>query len=376
MTAESFDVPEMETLRLLSYGTEVDLVDAAVTHIQSVMPEWQPRGGNTELVLIEALAVMLGPEILSLQLLGPRVTELILGLIGTTRSPGTAARGRVEITVTNSAPTQVIPAGTRLRLALDTSIETVDLFTTEALSIITSETLTGQVNVIADRLGSLPNGSPSGAPVSVVDNLPFVESAKLAAALLGGADIENDDVFFARGAAQLARQNSTLVHPEQFEYAALARVGTGRALTLDNYDPAAPGVPTYGHVTVAVAGLDGLAIDAALMTDTRLALAEQALGSLTVHVIAPTYTPIDVAVTVKARSGWSEEAVQASVEAALEAWINPLTWAWDDSATQFEIVTVVGAAAGVREVITAPATIDLTGVAPLPILGTVTVTVI
>lgn len=373
---EAFDVPEMEALRLLEWGNEDDLVGAAVTHIKSVMPEWQPRGGNTEMVLIEALAVMLGPEILSLQLLGPRVAELILGLGGTTRSPGTAARGRVEITVTNSAPTQLIPAGTRLRLALDTTIETVDLFTTEDLVIITSETLTGQVNVIAEQLGSLPNGAPTGAPVSVVDNLPFIESAKLAAALLGGADLEDDDVFFARGAAVFARQNSTLVHPPQFEYAALSRVGVGRALALDNYDPAAPGVTAYGHVTVAVAGIDGLAIDPALMEETRVDLAEQALASLSIHVIAPTYTPIDVAVTVKAKPGWSEADVQASVEAALEAWINPLTWAWDDSATQFEIVTVVGNAAGVREVTSAPATIDLTGVAPLPTLGTITVTVL
>jgi uncharacterized phage protein gp47/JayE len=373
---ESFDVPEMETLRLLNYGTEIDLVDAAVTHIQSVMPEWQPRGGNTELVLIEALAVMLGPEILSVQLLGPRVTEQIMSLLGTTRSPGTAARGRVEITVTNSSPTQTIPSGTRLRLALDTSIETVDLFTTEDLVIITSEALTGQVNVIADRLGSLPNGSPTGAPVSVVDNLPFIESAELAAALLGGTDLENDDVFFARAASVLARQNSTLIHPEQFEYAALSRVAVGRAVTLDNYNPADPEVTAYGHVTVVIAGLDGLAVDPTLMDETRLALAEQALASLTVHVIAPTYTPIDVAVTVKALPGWSEADVQASVEAALEAWISPLTWAWDDSATQFEIVAVVAAAAGVREVTAAPATIDLLGVAPLPTLGTVTVTVI
>jgi hypothetical protein len=373
---ESFDVPEMETLRLLDHGTELDLVDAGVTHIKAVMPEWVPRGGNTEMVLLEALAVMLGPEILSLQLLGPRVTEQILGLIGTIRSQGVAARGRVEITVTNSAPTQTVPAGTRLRLALDTSIETVDLFTTEDLTIITSETLTGQVNVIAEQLGSLPNGSPTGAPVSVVDNLPFIESATLAAALLGGADLEDDDVFFARGAATLARQNSTLVHREQFEYAALSRVGIGRAIALDNYDPAAPGVTTYGHVTVAVAGLDGLAVDPSLMEEARVELSEQALASLSIHVVAPTYTPIDVAVTVKAAPGWSAETVQASVTAALEAWVNPLTWAWDDSATQFEIVAIVAAAAGVREVTAAPATIDLTGVAPLPILGTVEVTVI
>jgi uncharacterized phage protein gp47/JayE len=369
------DVPEMETLRLLNYGTEVDLLDAAVTHIQAVMPEWTPRGGNTELVLLEALAVMLGPEILSLQLLGPRVVEQVVGLAGATRSEGVAARARVKFTVTNSSPTQVIPSGARLRLALDSSVGSVDLFTTEDLSIITSETLTGEVDVVVDRIGSLPNGAPTGTVLSVVDNYPFIAKAELSAAVLGGADMESDDVFFARAASVLARQNSTLVHPEQFEYAALSRVGVGRALVLDNYDPAAPGVTTYGHVTVAVAGLDGGPQDSTAMNDTRDALAKQALASLSIHVIAPTYTTLNLPVTVKALPGWSTTDVQASVTAALTAWVNPLTWAWDDAATQFEIVAVAAAAPGVKEVTAAPATIALTGVAPLPTLGTITVTV-
>jgi hypothetical protein len=376
MADEVFDVPELETLNLLNAGTEVDWADAAISYIQSVMPEWTPRGGSTEVVLIEALAVMLGPEILSLQLLGPRVVEQLVGLMGTTRSQGAEARGRVEFTVTNSAPVQVIPAGTRLRLNLDRSLETVDLFTTEDLSIITSESLTGQVNVIAEQVGSLPNGSPSGAPLSVVDNLPFIEAAALSAALLGGADVEADSLFNARAAAALARQNSTLVHSEQFAYAALSQVGIGRALTLDNFNPAAPGVTSYGHVTVAVAGLDGLAVDSAVMTDIRNTLAEQALASLNIHVIAPTYTPVDIAVTVRAAAGWSEAEVQASVQAALAKWVDPLTWGWDDSATQFEIVAVVSAAPGVREVISAPTDISLSGDAPLPTPGLFTVTVV
>jgi hypothetical protein len=147
-------------------------------------------------------------------------------------------------------------------------------------------------------------------------------------------------------------------------------------LTLDNFNPADPEATSYGHVTVAVAGLDGLAVDAAVMEDIRVDLAEQALASLNIHVIAPTYTPVDIAVTVKALPGWTEAQVTASVTAALEAWISPLTWEFDDAATQFEIVSVVGNAAGVKEVTSAPATINLTGVAPLPTLGTIAVTVV
>ncbi|QDK01911.1 baseplate J protein [Arthrobacter phage Vibaki] len=371
----TFDVPEMENLRLTEFGTEVDLVEAGVTHIRGVMPEWVPRGGNTEMVLLEALAVMLGPEILSLQLLGPRVVEQIIGLYGTARSEGIAATGRAVFTVTNSNPTQVIPAGTRLRLALDSSVGSVDLFTVEDLNIITSETLTGQVDVVADSLGSLPNGAPIGSALAVVDNLPFISSATLSVAMAGGADQESDDDFFGRAASVLARQTSTLVHPEQFEYAALSRVGTSRALVLDNYDPATPGTTAYGHVTVAVAGPTGAALSAPAMEETRQDLAAQALASLSLHVIAPTYTTVNIAVTVKPLPGWSTSEVQASVTAALTAWLNPLSWGWDSTATQFEIVAAVAAAAGVREVTSAPATINLAGVAPLPTLGTVTVTV-
>jgi uncharacterized phage protein gp47/JayE len=373
---EPMDVPEMETLRLMNYGTEVDLVAAGVTNIKAVMPEWVPRGGNTEMVLLESLAVMLGPEILSLQLLGPRVVEQLMELLSVTRSTGLPAKGRVKFTVTNSSPTQVIPVGTRLRMLVEATVESVDLFTTETVSIITSETLEGEVNVVMDQVGSLVNGTPMGIPLAVVDNLPFIESAALASALLGGADTETDDVFFARAASVLARQNATLVHPEQFEYAALSQAGIGRALAIDNYNPAAPGVTTYGHVTVAVAGIDGLAVSAEAMEDIRVLLAGQALASLTIHVVAPTYTELDFAVTVRAAQGFTAAEVEANVTSALEAWISPLNWVWDDDATQFEIVAVVSAAPGVREVTAAPATMDLDGVAPLPVLGTVEVTVI
>lgn len=371
---QPLDVPEMETLRLMSYGTEVDLVAAGVANILAVMPEWVPRGGNTEMVLLESLAVMLGPEILSLQLLGPRVVEQVMGLLAVTRSPGLPARGRVSFWVTGSSPTQVIPAGTRLRMLVDASVESVDLFTTEELSIVVSESNVGEVNVVLDRLGSLVNGTPMGIPLAVVDNLPFIESVETASSLTGGADTESDDVFFSRAASVLARFNSTLVHPEQFEYAALSQPGIGRALTLDNYDPAAPGDTSYGHVTVAVAGMDGLAVDATVMEQIRVILAGQALASLTIHVIEPTYTTLVFGVGVKAKAGWTEEQVINSVTAAITAWVTPLTWVWDDTATQFETVAVVANAAGVREVVAAGADQPLAGVAPLPQLGSIDVT--
>lgn len=376
MTEQPVDAPELATLKLLNYGAEPDLVSAAISHARSRMPEWQPRGGNTEVVLMEALAVMLGPEILAIQLVGPQMTEQLMRFYGVTRSPGLAARGRVEFAVTASSATQVIPAGTRLRLSIDESVDSIDLFTTENLSVTTAQTLIGQVDVVAEQFGASANGAPSGAKVAVVDNLPFVESARLVEALAGGADEESDASFNARTASTFARQNTTIQNPRQFEYAALSRLGVGRARTIDNFDPAAPNATTYGHVTIALAGIDGEPLTADEMEATRVDLATQALASLSVHVIEATYTTVAVDVTVKRYLNRTVAEVEQAVRAALAEWIDPATWGWKAAATQFEIVAVVSQVDGVAEVVSATDGFDLAGAAPLPRLGAVTVTVV
>lgn len=375
MSEQPADAPELANLKLLDYGTEPDLLNAAVMHAQSVMPEWTPRGGNTELVLMESLAVMLGPEILAVQLVAPRMVEQLMNLYGITRNPGAAAAGRVIFTVTDSAPTQVIPAGTRLRLPLDNALPSIDLITDEALTIVTSSTRTAEVAVTADVVGTDPNGAPVGTNVEVVDNLPFIESAKLIEQLHGGLDVETDISFNARAAAAIGRQTTTLVHPRNFELAALSIVGIGRVRALDNYNPTKPGVATYGHVTVALGGPDGQPLDKSAMDETRRTLADQALASLTLHTVEADYTDLNISVTVKGMLGWEVDDVQASVRATLADWLSPVSWDWRNTVSQFEIVSVVANAPGVREVVSVPNGLTLNGVAPLPRLGTVDVEV-
>ncbi|QWY81937.1 baseplate J protein [Arthrobacter phage Sicarius2] len=376
MDDQPVDAPELEALKLLRFGTESDLVEAGVTQLQSLMPEWEPRVGNTEVMLMQSLALMLGPEIMAVQLLGDRVIEGVMNLYGVTRSAGAQATSRVRFTVTNSNPTQIIPADTRVRLVVSSTGETVDLLTVEELSIITSESLTGEVNVVAERAGEEANGVPAGTPVSIVGSLPFVDVSELALPVSGGSGEESDGSFYARAASTLARQVSTLVQGSQFEYAALARPEVGRAKAFDLYDPAQPNnASAYGHVTVAVADQQGNAVSAAAMTEIQNWLTSQALASLLVHVIAPTYTTVNLPVTVKAAVGQSAADVQASVDAALRAYVNPVTWPWESQITQYGLISVVGNAAGVREVQSVPATIALAGKAPLPKIGSITVTV-
>ncbi|AIZ01721.1 baseplate J-like protein [Arthrobacter phage vB_ArtM-ArV1] len=377
MADVSKDVPEYEALNLLNYGTEPDLVAAATAYAMAALPEWQPRAGNTEMVLIESLAVMLGPEIMAIQMLPGQIVEQLMKLYGVARSEGAPVIGRAKFTVTNSSPTQIIPAGTRLRLPIPGTGETVDFLTQDELQIITSEAATGEVNIYAEYLGPVGNATPNASPLEVVDTLPFVESVATVGALSGGAGPEPDYEFQGRASATLARLTSTLVLPESFQYAAASRPEVGRAKVFDLYNPAAPLVnPAVGYVTVALAGHNGEVLPGTVTADIANWLAGQALSSLKVTVIDPTYTTVNLTVSVKASVGFTVAQVQASVTAALADWLNAKTWDWNPVVGQFAIAAKVGAAAGVAEVTSVPANINLTGKAPLPILGTVTVNVV
>ncbi|MFT4471948.1 baseplate J/gp47 family protein [Arthrobacter sulfonylureivorans] len=376
MSENPADIPELEALNFLNYGAEPDLVNAAVSHVRSVLPEWEPRAGNTEMVLLESMAVMLGPNILAVQMLAGQIVEQLMSLYGIVRSEGQRARVQLLVEVTNSSPTQTIPAGTRFRYTVEQTGETIDFVADESLEIITSETLAGALTATAEDVGTAANSLPLGAVLHVVDPLPFVEAATSSSPATGGTGPETEAEFQGRAAAVLARLTSTLVLPEHFSFAALAEPEIGRAKVLDLYNPAAtPKTGQPGHVTVAVAGKDGQPVSQETMDLLAASMAEQALASLTIHIIEPTYTPVDIAVTVKAAPGYDPEVVRSSVAAALQAWLSPARWDWAAAVTQYAVVAVVAAVPGVREVITAPATQQLLGDAPLPQIGAITVTV-
>lgn len=371
----SVDTPEYETMNLLNYGTEPDLVAAGIAYAQAAIPQWQPRVGNTELVLMEALALKLGVEVMAIQMLPEQILEQLMTLYGVTRDPGLPSAGKVRFTVTNSAPMQEIPAGTRLRYTLGATMETLDFVTQEPLTLLTSEQLTGVVSVLSELPGVRSNGLPTGTALDVVDNLSFIETAVLAETMGRGVDVETDAQFYSRAASVLSRLTSTLVLPEHFQYAAVATPGIGRARVLDLHNPAAPTVQSAGHVTIAVADIQGEPLDEVARAELAGDLKAQALASLTLHLIDPTYTTVDLAVKVKASFGFTAAQVEESVRAILSGWLNPASWDWSSEVGQYAVVSKVASAAGVAEILSVPATTKLAGTAPLPRLGKLTVTV-
>lgn len=372
----SMDTPEHEALDLLQMGGEADMVGAATSYLQASLPEWDPRAGNTEVLLMESLALMLGVEVLALQMVPSQVLEQLLSLYGVQRDPGAGATARVKFSVTGSAPIQVIPAGTVLRYEMEETSESFDFYTTENVEIITSETMEGYAVVMADETGSELNSLPAGTELELVDNLFFVEAVVTDQEMTGGRDEEEDEPYYARASTVLARLTSTLVLPEHFRYAAVGEPNIGRAKVLDLYNPAAPEAEAPGHVTLAVTDKMGEPLDPTAASLLRDKLEQQSLASLTIHLIDPTYTTVNVELSVTSKLGFTAEQTKAEVEALLRNWINPMAWDWAPELNTYALVSTLSAASSIGVIMQAPPTVPLPGVAPLPRLGTLTVNIV
>ena len=357
-------------------GQEVNITQNAVAHLKTMLPEASVSPASTEAHLIESLAIMIGPIMSAHQVLPSRVVDHLMTLYGLERYPGYRAEGKVRVTVNPTASEVRISAGTVLRHYLASSNELREYRTVEDLLILPAESITGEVRVEATSVGTEHNGLPVGASLDAVDSYFIdVDRFEISETPRGGEGPESNESWWERSRAQLERQVSTLVVPDQFRSAALTRGEVNRAYVLDLYNPAAPTVEAPGHVTLAVTDSEGLPLTPSERPALEKWLQAQAMASLQVHVIDATYTTINPTVVVEAVPGATRSVVEAAVRDQLARWLSPTTWEWWPEITPYDYVSALDDVAGVARVITVPSEVTLTGKAPLPKLGTVTVTV-
>lgn len=358
---------------------EQDLVDRALAAAQLVMPDWVPREGNTEVVLIEALALLVGEVVYAINRMPATVLQGLLVLYGIQRDTGVRATGRVEFTLSDSFG-HTVPGGTRIRATVESTGQEVDLITMEPLEVLASST-TGQVDVQAVDPGDDVNGLAVGTVLEMVDAVAYVNRVEVVTAVTGGRGAEADEQLYDRGASLLSRLVSTLVLPSHFTAAALEDPSVGRATTVDMYDPGQAGNPGdhQGHVSIAVASEAGAVLSGGVKTAVQASLAAKAHAGLSLHIVDPTITAVAVAATVTSTLN-DPATVQANVEAAIEAYLNPLTWPWGGTVYRNELIALVDRVPGVGRVVAltldaGTADVALAGVAPLADAGAIAVTV-
>ena len=357
-------------------GQEVNIAQNAVAHLKTMLPEASVSPASTEAHLIETLSIMVGPIMAAHQVLPSRVVDHLMTLYGLERYPGYRAEGKARAVVNPTVTEVRVPAGTVLRHTFSAQEGLREYRTVEDLLILPAESITGEVRIEATTVGTEHNGLPVGSSLDT-DGVIFrdVDRFEISETPRGGEGPESNESWWERSRAQLERQVSTLVVPDQFRSAALTRGEVNRAYVLDLYNPAAPTVEAPGHVTLAVTDSEGLPLTPRERPDLEAWLQDQAMASLQVHVIDATYTTINPTVVVEATPGATLSVVEAAVRDQLARWLSPTTWEWWPEITPYDYVSALDDVAGVARVITVPSKVTLTGKAPLPKLGTVTVTV-
>lgn len=345
--------------------------DAMVALAEERIPNWSLNNGSVEAVLLEALALGVADAVYAVNRIPTIILESLLGLYGVARQSGQPGYGSVLLTL-DGTRTLTVSAGQRLVVPDTGSVLVVSADTTG--NTVTSLT----VPVHTESATGAENGLAVGTALDVLDAIPYVATAALSAAIVGGTEDEDDGAYLARASAVLARVTASLVVPSHFTAYALEQGTFGRAMTADLFDPGSGPGADPGHITVAVYGHGGLASSAA-KADLLAKLQARSAAMMQVHVADAVITTVNVDVTVHARAGTDHDAVRDAAAAAIRAWLDPMAWEWEEPVRPLDLAAVVAAVPDVDYVdsVNAPATTQAVAV-PMGLAkaGTVTVTVL
>lgn len=360
--------------------TDQDIVDTGIAAAQLNLPGWVPREGNTEVVLMESLALEISEAIVAINRVPGAVVAALLLLAGVDKDYGAAPIASATFVLGDTLG-HTIPAGTRLYLVLDDGT-TITFLVEEPGLTVEPGSDTGTVSIIGDIFTDQANGIAAGTRLLMADPVPFIDSVTLASTVADGRSAETDDQWRDRGVARLSRLSDALVLPRHFEAAALERSEVARAVALDLWD-GATGVPgdDPGHIAVAVLGDGGAALSAPAKAEIEADLEARAVAILDVHVIDVTIEPVAITVEMHPVDGFDSAEVIDAVEEAIAAYVDPLTWQWGGTIRLFEIVSLVDRVDGVDYVTSVlidglALDYDITGPANLPNATPITVTAV
>jgi uncharacterized phage protein gp47/JayE len=373
------DLSNYVDLRIFDVSDQ-EMVDTALANLQLNLPGWIPNEANTEVVILEALALQMAEGIVAVNRLPGAVVVAVLKLMGIEPDYGNPPNATATITFGDTLGHD-IPGGTRVALTLSDGSTVIFLVEPPGLSVAPGSS-SGVASLIGDVFTASANGTPTGTAMNMVDNLPFVDSVVLATDVADGRDPETTDEYRDRGVARLSRLSDALVVPRHFTAAALEDPNVAAALTIDNLNPIIGHVSgdDPGHVTVAVLGDGGALLSGPAKTALENSMEDDAVAMLDVHVIDATIVTVPVATTVVKVAGADSAAVQASVQEAVAAYLDPLAWQSGSTIYLNEMISLIDRVDGVDRVTTVTingiaANFVLTGIAAIPKAGTVTVTV-
>lgn len=350
-----------------------EIIQRILDGLAERMPGWEPVPGAPEVALAEEL----GYEMAVLGQLTRIGLEVAVAGFGETAFGfpaylGATADLQTNVTVTAAGAT--VPAGLTVVGINDNGDEVAF----EVLADVVAGATTVPVEFTAIDEGLAGNGVPAG-PLTMVTATTSVLDVVATAASANGADPEAIGDYLTRLVDYLGTLRPGGVNAA--DMAALARSvpGVHRALAVDLYDPATPGVPTERTVTVLPIDENNAPVSTVVANQVQSTLDAAREVNFIVHVAEPTYTAIDIAYTAVAEAGADPAIVQASVTGAIADWLaafgatanDPQAWEPTTTVRHLDLARVAGSATGVAYLASltingASADLELAGVAPLP----------
>lgn len=378
MTQPAPDITSYVDLRPFDISDQ-QMIDTAIANLRLNLPGWIPREGNNESLLIESFALELSEMIVAVNRLPGAVVEAIITLAGIDKDYGQPPDCTATVTFGDELG-HTLPAGTQIYLPLADGTSTPFLVEPPGVTVAPGDS-SGVASLIGSTFTASANGTPIGTALVMGDPVPFVDSVVLATAVADGRDPETDNSWRDRGVEELSRLSAALVTPAQFVAYALSQSGVSAAMGLDQYNPSGGHSPgdDPGYMTVAVLGPGGTTLSTGAKSTLQAAMQAQAIAILQVSVIDATIVTVPVATKVVPVAGVDFSVVTTSVQQAITAYLDPLSWTFGATIYLNEMISLIDQVPGVDRVVNvtlngAATDYAITGIAALPDAGTITVT--
>jgi hypothetical protein len=383
------------------FTTTNEEVDASVLEaefleaLKAGLGEWTPSEGDPLLWLAKAVAregaAIFDQASTTEEGMFKRFGEAILSI-----PPVQAAPASVESTwtmVDNKG--HEVPAGTQV--LVEESGETKVGFITVGTTVIPPGATTATIVLQAIKPGEEGNGLTGD--VSLSDSLAFVlepGGVVLNEPTAGGVDEEDEETYLGRLVETIRLLSLSLVVPPDFEVDARAQPGIARCLCIPAYNAETKGKNAALHVTDVPIDEDGEPLSAPEKTALKERQQAKVPSGVTVHVIDPEYTPIDVEAKIEVETGFDPTSTASAAKERLAEIFDQAKWGlptqgdsgsgWVNRSFVYylKLVGEVEKVGGVGRVIElklgkhgkslGTADLELEGIAPLTKPGTFTVT--
>lgn len=334
----------------------VDIYNDALDYARVALPEFSPRVGSIESAVLQANAVMTGEVVAAINRMTPGLVEVLLQLFNVERNSGTPATGSILITVMDNTG-YVVPKGTRFGYLDRSNPDDPFLFAFDTIAdaAVPPGQTTVTVGVSAVFQAVYP-ALPAGQALQLITPVAFIMSAVLSTGLSVGTAPEDDSTYFSRAIATLNSYSACMVLPGQFQQYVIKNyndIYRAKAYSRVNAsDTIAGWTPVNGYVKVYVAKVGGASVAMGALNAIDADLTAKSVAGLEFLVTNAYIDVVDIDVAIKVKSGYNGADVRDAVELALNQYIHPDYWIWDDKIYYNEVVSLIDSVEGVSRVVT------------------------